>query len=1641
MVTPWCVKITCLPEGTNNDELASKFGVERDKIDVPQNQQGPNYYTWVNGFSTEQLANDFIKRWNQVRIRTRTIKCKAVPTKSHVLSRPPSVPRNSDGRSCVGGHQEQQCGNNDRTQSLGPRRILESMMPNKITNDDDSDNEDDNRPKSVFTRASRFDNIITFRSKTEASSIGGKDSIPCSVNNLTTTTQRSFSRARDDSCSSRIPTCRSGSECFNANCSYRHPSGWYACIDGVDCQDFNCRGNHPYSRTNPCSQGNECKNITCKFLHPSTRMGECDAGDQCREWSCKALHSQNRPKLCFYEERCYNTACLRLHPPNRQLCSSGAECDEFSCSLNHPPGRMTKCEQGNACGNYYCMYLHSIEWDPCEAGSECTNPNCSHTSHPSDRILRLQRNVTIKTGQQQLRKQLKTIEQRHIDRQQAKLPILASKDEFCRQLKKERMLVVIAETGSGKSTQLPQYAAEYFGGLVVCTQPRVVAAVSLARRVANEYDGASVGESVGYQVGYGGTGRGNNRVPGRDILFMTDSALIQESQKDRQLSKIKVLIVDEAHERTLNTDIVIGLAKLLLDSRQTDFYVVIASATIDPARFLTFFGRTNTQVLNVPGRVFNVSIEYMPKPDDSTEDYVVSMVLKSYNDHPQGHILVFLPGQQEIEHALELFSRDIPDNCVALPLYGSLSPEEQDRVLQFDEGPTGERRMVVFCTNVAETSLTIKNTRLVIDSGLAKEARFDPKRRLMVIETVRISKSSANQRKGRAGRTASGYCIRLYNENELTRSNIEPEILRSSLDLVILQLLRLQFNPNEFPFMDSPEDTVLQKSLQLLRDLGCIDMKQAITPRGELFAELGLDPRLSAFMADTYTEYSPILELTATIGAILTAPGSLFFMGGGTKEEKQAARGRVAMGAQDHNSDLLYFASIYKNWQNTGIIDPVTRTCLTCQTLIKRFDSCRSCRVAYTTKQHSAAVRCILTGAIPPKTAMAASMLSQATSPIIIKLTDDRQKCLFNELFNENLMQTWTNELKLSCEKKDKYGTVIQIYGPQIQQGQLMRYIADYSDKFDDRYRVLDLSSEAVGYFGRHKAADVKLQEINSKWTKEGCSVTFIRKTSSILLYIQPRVSPELINTCENEVKQLLDSLLTTNTDDDSTAEQQEFARQCAFCKHTMAATRTFRICGHAYCRCALSMLNQLPMQCPTCYSRIHIQDLQEMFSNNRADFMRLCKTSIQTYLLSSTNSKDNDQLFCPNDECNGLIIRSQGYQTCLTCGQSVCGICRLIDDEMHEGRTCTERNEALQELGEFLPRLFQEAETFTRNNWPLDLPPIIRFDQNTYLKQTACESLQRFYNGVKSIGDTPPPDLARGFFAFHGTSINAIEPICKSGFDPTRRRGQVHGPGEYFGVTAAISHGYSKPDSSSLGSRMMIIAFILRCDRVKTQKGFCHVVNNPVDWSAAFNLPVVVVTYGKDVHENYPSLFAMYTTSSSTGITSTSTSFIWNSPFRWHWRQDDGTFEPYNDKINGELEQLYERWKLRNGPSNVVTSPLVRYVDDIPQTYSIDFQRNIQANTKSKFPRRIERRAVSPSKISNTMKNWYFRNEHNQWTLYDSWVQQTIENAFQLYRSEQGSNTIVIQFPGRPESYEIDFVAGKQMNKMTSEIRLIARK
>ncbi|CAF5040760.1 unnamed protein product, partial [Rotaria sp. Silwood1] len=743
------------------------------------------------------------------------------------------------------------------------------------------------------------------------------------------------------------PSCKHGLKCFNTNCPLDHPPERHICQNGSHCKDYYCKANHPYNRKKPCSYGRKCRNTWCKFLHPSNISGECPAGNQCRVWQCSAHHPDTRPKDCPFGEACYNNACRCPHPPTRQLCSNGTECKEFYCRLNHPLGRMAQCEQGNACSNFYCEYLHPPEWDPCEAGSKCVDIMCSHTSHPPDRILQQQQQ---ENNNQELKlpiaKPLKSIEQRQVERQNKPLPILAAQDEFCRRLQKERVLVVRAETGSGKSTQLPQYAAEYFGGLVVCTQPRVIAAISLARRVANEYDGISVGKSVGYRVGHASVGKDNNRVPGTDILYVTDAALVQENQESGILRDTRVLIIDEAHERSLYTDIVIGMAKILLDMRPTDFYVVISSATVDPSKFLDFFQLTDSSILNVPGRLYDVRTRYVPNPSGSIVEHAVSILLKLY-DQFQGHTLVFLPGAREIQQAIDLFNRKVPKNCVALPLYAALSPEEQNQVLQFDEGPNSELRMVVFCTNIAETSVTINNVHLVIDSGLVKEPRFDNERRLPIIETVQISRSSADQRTGRAGRTAPGYCVRLYEETDLTRQNIEPAILRSSLDLVVLRIICLRLDPMEFPFIDPPDATIIEAALDLLKELSCIDTDHFITQRGQLFNELGFDPCYSAFLVDTYLEHGPILDLLASVVPILTTPSFRSDMVGALEEEKQAARNRVIDGAKEHYSDLLYLVSIFKKWCASGSIDPVTRSCQICHMRSTKESSCASCRAAY----------------------------------------------------------------------------------------------------------------------------------------------------------------------------------------------------------------------------------------------------------------------------------------------------------------------------------------------------------------------------------------------------------------------------------------------------------------------------------------------------------------------------------------------------------------------------------------------------------------------------------------------------------------------------------------------------------------------
>ncbi len=704
--------------------------------------------------------------------------------------------------------------------------------------------------------------------------------------------------------------CQYGASCYNGECAFRHPAGWSACPEGVGCSDYNCKQVHPPARKK-CFFGTKCIHMDCPNVHPAGRQRPCPAEEDCDDFDCQLVHPGTRAPRCVF----------------------GASCESRSCSALHPESRVL---QGDG------------DSDPEDGGSRPVRGAAAPRAPQGPR--------------------LRTFAERQELRAKQQLPIFLKRQEFLDRLAAERVLVAIAETGSGKTTQLPQYAAEdprLVGPgprpkLVVCTQPRGFAASMIAKRVATEFDGDGI--ATGHSVGFMAGGK-RATAPGRSIVFTTDATLIKMAQDDELLSKVGVLIIDEAHERSLNTDVVLGIAKRILAKRPGDFFVVISSATINADPFLTFYGRPVGTKLEASGRMYKVDVDYRPPARDSSANsfndevrsHVVPEVISAMTRFGEGHALVFLPGQKEIELAISEFRNTCPDSMqvVALPLYGSLPPEDQELVTTFHSQNAGSgRRMVAFCTNMAETSLTIDGVRVVIDTGYAKEARFDPKRRLTVIELTRIAQSSADQRKGRAGRTAEGNCVRLFPKDALKRPAIEPEILRSSLDQVVLQIFCLGLDPATFPFLDPPPAEALAQACSTLRMIGCVDQDGRITPRGRMFSDLPFEPRLSAFVEAMRTSSTdPTLSkarlaLGCDVAALLSAPGLIHFMGGkeGRKERQQA----VARDAMKFDSDLLFQASVLRGWRAAGLAADGTTAgpCRGCGRKLPR-GGCLRCRGAY----------------------------------------------------------------------------------------------------------------------------------------------------------------------------------------------------------------------------------------------------------------------------------------------------------------------------------------------------------------------------------------------------------------------------------------------------------------------------------------------------------------------------------------------------------------------------------------------------------------------------------------------------------------------------------------------------------------------
>ncbi len=429
------------------------------------------------------------------------------------------------------------------------------------------------------------------------------------------------------------------------------------------------------------------------------------------------------------------------------------------------------------------------------------------------------------------------------------LPISRHRLEIAEALRRHQVVVVVGETGSGKTTQLPKIALEVAGerkGRLGCTQPRRLAAVAVARRIAEEV-GCDIGGYVGYQVRFDDSTSADTK-----LKLMTDGILLAETQNDRDLRQYHTIILDEAHERSLNIDFLLGYMKLLL-ARRRDLKLIISSATMDAGAFSDFFG--GAPVINVEGRTYHVDMHYMPPrhEDEELQQHVARAVewLSEYDS--KGDVLVFLPGEREIRDcADELNALNLPKTDI-LPLFARLGLGEQQRIFHPQRGT----RRIVLATNVAETSLTIPGIIYVIDSGLARISRYLPGRQVQRLQVEPISQASARQRAGRCGRVTEGVCIRLYSQTDFESRDAytDPEIKRSALAGVILRMADLRLPPlGEFPLPDPPGPRLINEGYKTLREIGALDRHKKLTDTGRKLARLPLDPRHGRMLLEAERE-------------------------------------------------------------------------------------------------------------------------------------------------------------------------------------------------------------------------------------------------------------------------------------------------------------------------------------------------------------------------------------------------------------------------------------------------------------------------------------------------------------------------------------------------------------------------------------------------------------------------------------------------------------------------------------------------------------------------------------------------------------------------------------------------------------------
>ncbi|HQK78384.1 MAG TPA: ATP-dependent RNA helicase HrpA [Syntrophales bacterium] len=501
----------------------------------------------------------------------------------------------------------------------------------------------------------------------------------------------------------------------------------------------------------------------------------------------------------------------------------------------------------------------------------------------------------------------------------AQLPITACREEIVAAIRRHQVLIVTGETGSGKSTQLPKMCLEAgrgIRGLIGCTQPRRVAAAAIARRIAEEL-GEELGNSVAYKIRFD-----ERSGPHPYIKVMTDGILLMEAQSDRLLRRYDTIIVDEAHERSLNIDLLIGFLQTILPRRR-DLKVIITSATLETEKFAQALG--NAPVIKVSGRLFPVEVRWRPPvSEDGLDDggayadgavTAVADLERNPREGRWGDILIFMPTEQDIRDTCAMLAGRFGDDKVVVPMFSRLSWEDQQRVFRPED-----RQKIVVATNVAETSLTIPNIRYVIDTGLARISQYNPRSRTAGLPVTPISQSSADQRLGRCGRVGNGICIRLYSEDDyLSRPAFTlPEIKRANLAGVVLRMLALNFGDIfTFPFLEPPDKKQLRDALDILRELGAVRMGEGptLTEIGRFMARLPVDPRMARMLvaAASHDCLEEMLVITSALSIV---------------DPRERPRDQAPLAAEIHGrfhdptSDFITFLNIWKRcqmvWEESG---------------------------------------------------------------------------------------------------------------------------------------------------------------------------------------------------------------------------------------------------------------------------------------------------------------------------------------------------------------------------------------------------------------------------------------------------------------------------------------------------------------------------------------------------------------------------------------------------------------------------------------------------------------------------------------------------------------------------------------------------